>query len=374
MNQNLAVKYCKTCLMPTTRPRIRFNESGTCNACLTAASKKNIDWETRKKKLLELVEEHKGSNPDYDCIVPWSGGKDSTSIALKLKNELGLNPLLVTFSPLIPTRVGDHNREALLQAGFDSIFVRPNQKVSRELTRRFFVERGNPKVHWDAGINAAPMQIALKYDIPLVFYAEHGESEYGGHVLSEKNLMMRDLAEVLEHQIGDDPLNWMSDTISERDLAPYTYPAPEKLEQKQIKAVYFAYFFPWDVQENFTYVKNNIDFKTAEGGRTCGTFSDYDSLDDKIDDLYYYMQYIKFGFGRCARDTSRLIYRNKMTRQEALELCTKYEGEFPEKTFQDALEYISMGNSEFYEIVDKHRENWIWANDNNTWKLKHPLM
>ena len=222
--EKLAVNFCKTCLMPSSRPRIRFNDQGICNACITAANKVSIDWSERKKMLLELIDKHRNPNALYDCVVPWSGGKDSSSVALKLKYELGLNPLLVTFSPIIPNDVGNHNREALLQAGFDSIFVRPNQKVSRHLARRFFVERGNPKIHWDAGINAIPMQIAVKFNIPLVFYAEHGESEYGGHVLDEKHLMMRDLAEVLEHQIGDDPINWMSDEIDEKDLAPYLYP------------------------------------------------------------------------------------------------------------------------------------------------------
>lgn len=372
MAHQLSVKFCKTCLMPNTRPRITFNSDGICNACITAANKVHIDWEKRKQLLLNIVDEHRGIHPYYDCVVPWSGGKDSSSVALKLKLDLGLNPLLVTFSPLIPTEVGNHNREALLQAGIDSIFIRPNQMVSRELTRRFFIERGNPKVHWDAGVNAVPMQIALKYGIPLVFYAEHGESEYGGHILDEKNLMIRDLAEVLEHQIGDDSMNWVTKNIREKDLAPYLYPEVKALEKTGTKAVYFAYFFPWDVLDNYHYVKEKIDFRTAEN-RTCGTFSNYDSLDDKMDDLYYYMQYIKFGFGRCARDTSRVIYRNKMTRAEALRLSRMYEGEFPEKTIDAALDYMKMTKGEFNEIVDKHREEWIWTKINGNWKLKNPI-
>lgn len=373
MSKNLSVKFCKTCLMPNTRPRIVFNKEGICNACITASKKASVDWKERKRNLLNFIDQYRGNHPYYDCVVPWSGGKDSSSIALKLKTELGLNPLLVTFSPLVPTHVGNHNRESLLRFGFDNIFVRPNQKVSSELSRRFFIERGNPKVHWDAGVNVAPMQVAVNYGIPLVFYAEHGESEYGGHVLDEKNLMIRDLAEVLEHQIGDDPMNWATSGIHEKDLAPYIYPEPKDLDRVGVKAVYFAYFFEWDVMNNFTYVKDKIDFKTAEGGRTCGTFSDYDSLDDKMDDLYYYMQFIKFGFGRCARDTSRLIYRGKMDRNEALRLSKLYEGEFPEHTIDAALEFMKISRPEFEKIVDKHRENWIWEKKDSRWDLRYPI-
>ena len=117
--------------------------------------------------------------------MPWSGGKDSSTIAYRLKFEFGMNPLLVTFSPLILNDVGIANRETMLRVGFDHVFVRPDQRVSRHLARRFFVERGNLKVAWDAGVNAVPVKVALAHRIPLVFYAEHGESEYGGRVLSE---------------------------------------------------------------------------------------------------------------------------------------------------------------------------------------------
>src|SRR5438874_3432481 len=163
-----AIKFCTTCLMPNSRPRIVFDENGVCNACHTAAAKANIDWDRRRAEFLSLIAEHRGQGT-YDCIVPWSGGKDSSSIAYKLKFEFGLNPLLVTFSPLMPTDVGVHNREALIQAGFDHVMVRPNSKVSQRLARRFFIERGNPKIHWDAGVNTAPVQMAVRFNIPLVF-------------------------------------------------------------------------------------------------------------------------------------------------------------------------------------------------------------
>jgi N-acetyl sugar amidotransferase len=363
------IKFCATCLMPNSRPRIVFDESGVCNACHTAAAKAQIDWVARRAEFMSLVEKHRGRGP-YDCVVPWSGGKDSSAIAYKLKYEFGLNPLLVTFSPLMPTEVGMHNREALIRAGFDHVMVRPNSKVSQRFARRFFIERGNPKIHWDAGINTAPVQMAVRFNIPLVFYAEHGESEYGGKLLSEDHAKIRDITEVLEHQIGDHPSNWVDGEVTERDLAPYLYPETEDIGRVGVKALYFGYFFPWDVVDNYNYVRERIDFRTWPQGRVDGTFTDFDSLDDKIDNLYYYMQMIKFGFGRASRDASRQIYRGRMTRDEAVEMARRYDEEFP-KTFSDEhLDYLNLTEPEFYQLVDKHRNPEIWKFEGNQWKLR----
>ena len=358
--------------MPDTRPRIEFDEDGVCNACHNADRKKRIDWDARREEFLELVEELRPRHGPYDCIVPWSGGKDSSTIAHRLKFDFGLNPLLVTFSPLMPNDIAVHNREALIAQGFDHLMVRANQKVSRRLSRRFFMERGDPKIHWNAGVNAVPVQVAVHYGIPLIFYAEHGESEYGGRVLSEDHLKIRDFAEVLEHQIGDDPSNWVDDEIEERDLAPYVYPDLGEIEQVGVKALYFAYFFRWSMLDNYTYIKDKIDFRTAENGRTDGTFTNFDSLDDKIDNLYYHMQFIKFGFGRAVRDSCRMIQNDQMTRAEALDLARQYDDEFPATYHDEHLAYLELDEPAFTEIVDKHRDPKIWEFSGNRWTLRHP--
>lgn len=368
------IYYCKKCLTPNSRPRIQFDAQGVCNACRNAEEKSRICWEDRKKEFLDLLASYRSKNGTWDCIVPWSGGKDSSSIAWKLKHEYGMNPLLVTFSPMLPNDVGNHNREALIRAGFDHLFFRPNQKIHRILAKRFFIERGNPKVAWDAGINAIPVQVAVKYNIKLIFYAEHGESEYGGRVLNEESKKIRDFTEVIEHQIGDDPRNWLMEEVFPTDLNPYLYPSAEEIYKTGVKAMYFAYFHRWSMFENYTYIKDKIDFRTNPHGRTCGTFTDFDSLDDKFDDIYYYMQYIKFGFGRCVRDTSRFIQNGHMTRKYALELCQKYDGEFPNLWLDDILEYLDINEQELHNIIDQHRNEEIWHRDTEYfWKLNFTL-
>lgn len=361
--------------MPDSRPRVVFDEKGICNACLNGIEKQKNNWEKKKDEFLRLVEEIKQNsnkkNLNYDCIVPWSGGKDSTSIALKLKFDFDLNPLLVTFSPLVLNEIGSFNRDLLLNKGFDSVFIRPNQKIAKNLAKRFFIERGNPKVAWDAGVNAGPVKTAINYGIPYIFYAEHGESEYGGLVLSEESKKKRDLREVIEHQIGDYPENWVNDEISIKDLNPYIYPDENELRENNINAYYFAYFFKWSMLENYEYVKEKLPgFKTALNGRTSGTFTDFDSLDDKIDCLYYYMQYIKFGFGRATRDACRMIQNNQMDRNKSIELARKYDHEFPELDFDEILNYLDITSDQFEEIVNKHRNKEIWkSNINNKWEL-----
>lgn len=368
------IKYCKKCLTPDSRPRVVFDADGVCNACRNAEEKEKIDWADREREFISLIAPLRGRNTsgEYNCIVPWSGGKDSSTIAYKLKFEYGLNPLLVTYSPMIPNEIGHHNREEMVELGFDHLFFRANQKVLRYLAKRFFIERGNPKVAWDAGINAVPIQVAVNYRIPIVFYAEHGESEYGGRVLSEEHRRTRDFTEIIENYVGDDPKNWVDDLVSYGDLNPYIYPPSAQVAAVGVKAYYFGYFFRWSMYENYLYIKDKINFKTNAKGRTDGTFTNYDSLDDKIDNLYYYMQFIKFGFGRTVRDASRLIQNGHMTREEGLDLARKYDDEFCYEHFDEVLEYLDLTKAEFTRIVDRHRNMEIWKKVGSRWVLCNP--
>ena len=371
---NKKIILCKKCLMPSSRPRITFSSSGICNGCINSIKKKKLNWKKRKDEFLRMIEKVKKKTLTYDCIVPWSGGKDSSAIAYKLKFLYGLNPLLVTFSPMIPTDIGIHNREQMLRLGFDHIFVRPNQRVARYLANRFFIERGNPKIAWDAGINVAPISTAIQLNIPLIFYAEHGESEYGGHVLNKNSSRERDFEEVIEHQIGDFPENWTDENINRKDLSPYIYPDKKTLIKNKIKAYYFSYFFKWSMFENYEYVKKKLpDFKENPFGRTEGTFTNFDSLDDQIDDLYYYMQYIKFGFGRATRDASRFIQNNHMKRNEAIKIVRKYDGEFPYRNIEKVIRFLNISELELDEIINKHRNLEIWKKKNNNWELKNKI-
>ena len=362
--------YCGKCLMPSSRPRITFKDK-VCNACVFRENQKKINWEERSDELKKICEIYRSKNGDWDCIVPWSGGKDSSSVAHKLKFKYNMNPLLVTFSPLMENSIGKHNRINFQKLGFDNIFYVPNVETSKILSNRFFKERGNPKIHWDAGVNALPLKVALEKNIKLIFYAEHGESFYGGKILHANSDKIRDYTEVIENQIGDNPNNWVDERVKIENLNSYIYPDNKKLKEKKITAYYFSYFEPWDTFENYKYIKNKIDFKIEK--RTEGTFTNFDSLDDIIDPLYYYMQYIKFGFGRCIRDSARMIQQGHLTLEKAKEYNKKYDGELPEKNLDLYLEYLDLSYDEFFRIIDKHRNDEVWIKKGNKWVLRNEI-
>jgi len=372
--------------MPDTRPRIVFNEEGVCNACLHAESKKKIDWDERRKELEDLLAKHRSKNGYWDCIVPWSSGKDSSSIAYKLKFEFGMNPLLVTVAPQVQTEEGRHNQEAFLNLGFDHILFTLNPRVHKRLSKKHFIQYGDPWMAWTQAINSIPVKVAVDFGISNIFYAEHGETEYGGKVLSKKHQRERDLAEVRNIMVGHDPKEWLDEEITLNDLTPYNYPDIKDIKRVDAKAHYFGYYFRWNSYENYLYAKRHWDFMTVQDGETSadlpevskkgrvqGTFTNYDSIDDKLDNIYYYLQYIKFGFGRAVRDGSRLIQNKVITRDEGLRLAREYDGEFPSRTFKDFLNWSGITEDEFWKVVNSFRRPQIWNKENKEWKLKYPL-
>ena len=240
-----------------------------------------------------------------------------------------------------------------------------NQDVSRKLARRFLIERGAPKTHYNAGVNSVPIITAKNFGIPIVWFAEHGESQFGGLVLDEESKRTRNLTEVLEHQIGDYPINWVSDEISERDLAPYIYP-----ENPGVTAFYWSYFHRWDNYENYEYCRDHMNFKTLS--RSDGNFVGWDSIDDRIDDLDFHMMFLKFGFGRSTRHASRMIQQGHLTREDGLKFVRKYDDEFPTRNLRPILEYLDLTYHELVAIMDTHRNPEIWRQTEVGWELRYP--
>lgn len=374
----MTVQWCRTCLMPSSRPRVVFTD-GQCNSCAWLPSYRQTDWDARKREFLDLVKSKK-RHPHYDCIVPFSGGKDSASIAYRLKFDLGLRPLLVCYGQLLWTDVGRRNFNRVRNAGLDCFYWAVDSRVQRSLARRFFIERGHPKNHYDAAVNAVPLLTAIGFNIPLVVFAEHGESFYGGHVLSEEHRRRRDLSEVLENQVGDDAGNWATDGITERELWPYVMPPEGDIGRIGVEAVYYSYYFPWDIYENARFAREKMNFEVARNGtgaqetwgKSDGSFEGFDSIDDMIDDLDYYMMYIKFGFGRASRMASRLIQSGHITRELGLQLVQDYDGQFPTSYMPMVLDYLGLKGDEFIKIVNQHRNPEIWDKAGGKWFLKHP--
>lgn len=364
------VKFCRKCTISNQRPRIQFDEHGVCSACNFAAFKQvNIDWKKREEELVALCDRFRRGDGRYDVIVPCSGGKDSAFVAHQLKFRYGMNPLTVTSAPLLYTDIGRTNLEAMIARGLDNLKVTTNGIITRKLVALCFEHMGDPFQPFVYGATNLPLQISAQMDIPLLMYGENGEVEYGGDM---KNAFKptRDISDHDKHYFsGKSPEFWSQYGISEADLKPFMAPPVEALRKVGTEIHFMGYYKLWDPQENFYYCQEHTGF-TTNPERSEGTYSKYASLDDKLDGFHYYLGFIKFGIGRATSDAAHEVRDNKITREEAVALVRRFDGEFPKKYLAEFLEYCSMTEARFWEIVDSWRSDTVWAKDGEGWKLK----
>lgn len=382
------VQWCKRCVISNQRPRIVFDEEGICSACRVKEYKAQIDWKKRGQELKKLLDQHRRTDGSWDVIVPSSGGKDSGFVAHKLKYEYGMNPLLVTWSPLQYTDLGIQNFRSLSEAGFVNIKATPNGKIHRKLARLSFEEFGDAFHVFVLGQVFFPIHMALKFGIKLIFYGENGELEYAGDpdsvdkpfkdlIGDEKwlkgYLKGTTMDELLEYAyLNKDYIE--KEDISDADLTFYKAPSIEEMKVKKIsKNYYFNYYHKWTPQENYYYCVENTGFK-PNSERTEGTYSKYASLDDKMDGFHYYLRYIKFGLGRCMEDAAHEIRDSHITREEGVALMKRYEGEFPKKYFKEFLDYLDITEEHFWEVVESWRAPHLWHKVENEWKLKSTIV
>lgn len=365
------VKFCRKCTMSNQRPRIIFDKEGICSACRYAEYKQTkIDWSLREKELKELCDRFRKSN-EYDVIVPSSGGKDSSYVAHQLKYKYGMNPLTVTWAPHIYTDIGWKNfQSAIHKGGLDNILGSPDGITHRKLTKLAFEILGDPFQPFIYGQTNFPLQIAVKYKIPLVMYGENGEVEYGGDM---KNAFSPTRDYRVDHKkhyfSGISPEDLIHYGISEKDIFRYSAPTVEELDALGVEIHFLGYYKKWIPQEHYYYCVEHTGFM-ANSERNEGTYSKYALLDDKLDGFHYYLAFIKFGIGRATSDTAHEIRDGHITREEGVRLVRKFDGEFPKKYFKEFLEYCDITEDYFWEVIDSWRSPHLWEKVNGQWKLK----
>jgi len=386
------VSFCKKCVISNQRPSsviefknnpkdnkkvINFNNQCICSACEYNVIKKEIDWKERDIQLVELCKKiKKDSKSYYDCIVPGSGGKDSAYTAHILKYKYGLNPLTVTWAPHLYTDIGWKNFQNWAHVGgLDNILFTPNGKLHRVLTKLAFMNLCHPFQPFIIGQKLIGPKIANKFGVKYVFYGEN-QAEYGNDIEDNKKKTMdqkffvdKEKTDILYG--GAAKLDIIKNyKFNECDFTPYE---PLSEDKNNTEVHYLGYYLKWDPQECYYYASKHTGFK-ANTERTEGSYSKYSSIDDKIDPFHYYTTLTKFGLGRASYDAAQEIRNEKINREEGVNLVKLYDQEFPKKYFREFLDYISIKEEKFYEIIDKFRSPHLWVRDiNGNWKLRHDI-
>jgi N-acetyl sugar amidotransferase len=386
------VRFCARCVISNQRPSstveyahtreskketIHFDADGVCAACRFAEEKERVDWAARERELLDLLARHRRTDGRYDVLVPGSGGKDSIYASHLLKYKYGMNPLTVTWAPHIYTEVGWRNFQSWLHAGFDNYLCTPNGRVHRTLTRLAFENLLHPFQPFIFGQKSLPPRFAAVHDIPLVVYGEN-EVEYG-NPFGEATTAQRDPryftreARREDLHLGGVSVPALAEHgITPRDLDPYLAADPARLAEKRVEVHYLGYYLRWVPQECYYYAVEHAGFE-ANTERTEGTYSKYNSIDDRMDGLHYFTTYIKFGIGRASYDAAQEIRNSHLTREEGVALVRRFDGEFPRKWFQENLDYMGISEARFWEVVDQFRSPHLWKREGAAWALRHQV-
>jgi N-acetyl sugar amidotransferase len=404
------VEFCSRCVISNQRPNssveyhhvreskkktIKFDENGVCDACNFSEKKmSSIDWADRELELRDLCDAHRKLDGSYDCIVPGSGGKDSFYASHILKTKYGMHPLTVTWAPHIYTTWGWKNFQSWIHAGHDNYLMTPNGRVHRLLTRLSTELLFHPFQPFMLGQKALAPKMAALFDIPLVFFGEN-EAEYGNPI-GDTNRATRDwsyftgedqskvslggvMLDELKHHFG----------LDQNDLQPYLPADPNLIQEKQIQVHYLGYYLKWHPQSCYYYAVEHGGFE-ASPERTPGTYSKYNSIDDRIDDLHYYTTGIKFGLGRASYDAAQEIRSGDITRDEGIALVKKFDLEFPFRFAEELFRYLSLPKDEFThasqmfeqplmcqqyfrDLTDTFRSPHLWYLEDQKWNLRSSI-
>lgn len=367
------MKYCTHCVMPDTKPGVFMDAEGVCSACRAVEKKQQIDWGQREKELEKICETIKATNTSsYDCIVPVSGGKDSTYQAWTMKEKYGMNVLGVCLGAHLPTYEGIHNLNAMVEnVGMDFIKVNLKPKTYRHIRRRAFLEQGEPNWAEHCAVFSSVSNIAMIYDVPLIVWGEDISVEFGGHSQERK----ADAQDINKNDLIKDKTieDWFDDTVGEKDVFFYKYPDWNAFDSNGVKSIYLGYYHNWDGKKHYEAAKN-LGFMERREGALSGNILDYDNIDEKLCEINIWLKYIKFGFWRATDQCCYQIWNGRMTRDEAVEIVNEKQPEFPQEYLQDFLNYHTLSEHDFWNTVEKFRNHDIWEKNQNEWKLKYPLV
>ena len=361
------LRYCVRCVMPNTKPDLLIDDEGVCSACRAYERRKEVDWGARKQQFLALLDRYRSkSDSTWDCIVPVSGGKDSTFQVLRVL-QLGLNPLCITATTCDLSLLGRKNIENIKSLGVDYVEFTPNPLVRRKLNRIGLRQVGDISWPEHVGIFTIPVRASVQYGVPLIIWGENSQNEYGGPAAAaENNTLNRRWLEEFGGLLGLRVTDLVGlDGIENRHLIPYTYPSDDGLTKVGVTGLFLGYYLPWDGYSNALIAQAHgftTYNKTVEG-----SVVNYENLDNHQTGIHDYFKFLKFGFGRATDITCLHVRRGRITRDDALAMVRAHDGNFPwsylGKSLQDILEPLDLSLEEFVRICDRFTNKKLFLTD-----------
>jgi N-acetyl sugar amidotransferase len=353
--------------MPDTKPDLLLDGEGVCNACRSYENRKEIDWKARRSeldKVLERFRSRDGSN--HDCIVPVSGGKDSTYQVVRML-QLGMNPLCVTATTCHLSEIGRRNIENVKDMGVDYVEISPNPVVRRKLNRIGLTQVGDISWPEHAGIFTIPIRISVQFKVPLLIWGENSQNEYGGPAAaSDGNTLTRRWLEEFGGLLGMRVSDMIGlEGIEQKHLIPYSYPSDEELKAAGTTGIFLGYYLPWDGYSNALIAQANglatLD-TTVEG-----SVVNYENLDNHQTGIHDYFKFLKFGFGRATDIACLHLRRGRITRQDAVAMANRHDGKFPwtylHKPIEEILAPLDMTVEEFIKVCDRFTNKKLFLTD-----------
>ena len=359
--------YCKRCCYPANaRPGIIFDDEGVCSGCRLVESRTDIDWTTREDSLTKLLDDYKArqreTNNPYDCIVPVSGGKDSTYQTWLVKEKLGLNPLLVSYNHTFNTPLGLRNLSNLIER-LDCNLVRYTTAPgsAKRIAKYMLGKVGDLTWHYHAGIMTFPIKAAVMFKVPLIVWGEEGFSELVG-MHNQDDYVEFTKKKRQEHSMrGFEPEDLLEEadcSLTSYDLAPFFYPSDEEIEEVGVRGIYLSNYISWNARTQTEFILEHLGFETAQERER--TFNIYDKLDDvHANGFHDYLKYLKFGYGRATDDASTEIRHGRMTREQGIELVAKHDSVRP-SDMDIFLRAVDMTEDEVMDMVEPMRDPRVW--------------
>lgn len=361
------LNYCKRCVMPDTKPDLLLDHEGICNACRSYEHRQTIDWKARYLELQRILDRYRNRDGgNWDCIVPVSGGKDSTYQVVRML-QLGMNPLCVTSTTCDLSALGRKNIENLKRLGVDYVEFSPNANVRAKLNRIGLTQVGDISWPEHVGIFTIPVRAAVQFNIPLIVWGENSQNEYGGPAAAaENNVLNRRWLEEFGGLLGMRVSDLIGhDGIESKHLIPYSYPSDQELARVGVTGLFLGHYIPWDGLSNYLIAQAN-GFHTYDKVVE-GSLVNYENLDNYQTGIHDYFKFLKFGFGRATDLACLHIRRGRLTRQDGLDAVKRLDGKFPweylGKPLAEILRPLEMDVEDFINVCDKFTNKKIFKRD-----------